>query len=172
MGKLGLVVPKELAELRKRQTQFKKGDTPVNKGKKQTEYMTPEQIQRTVATRFKKGNEPHNTTTDGQISIRKDTLRDGTVKHYKWIRIGKAEWKMLHVKVWEDEHGTVPDGHIIIIIFKDKNTMNITLDNLECISMAENMQRNSIQRYPGEVKEMIRLTAKLKRKIKKLQDEK
>ncbi len=39
---------------------FQKGHTPMNKGLKQSEYMTPGAIERTKATRFKKGNVPHN----------------------------------------------------------------------------------------------------------------
>lgn len=43
-----------------RKYQFKKGHTTFNKGKKMHEYMSQEAIERTKATRFKKGNIPPN----------------------------------------------------------------------------------------------------------------
>jgi len=42
----------------------------------------------------------------------------------------------------------------------------ITLDRVECISLAENMRRNSyLTRYPKEVADLIRLRGALNRKI-------
>lgn len=67
---------------------FKKGSIPVNKGRKQEEFMSKEQIEKTKATRFKKGNAPHNTKFDGCISIRTDKCG----RKYFWIRTGLAKW--------------------------------------------------------------------------------
>ena len=47
-----------LARVQNKETRFKKGNVPVNKGKKQTEFMTSEAIERTKATRFQKGMKP------------------------------------------------------------------------------------------------------------------
>jgi hypothetical protein len=60
-------------------TAFKKGHVPVNKGKKQTEFMTREAIERTKNTRFKKGHLPHNSigVRDGDIRIRHDHKNRG-----------------------------------------------------------------------------------------------
>ena len=57
---------------------YKKGSVPSNKGKKQSEYMSPEAIEKTKKTRFKKGNTPKNfkdvgstrVTVDGYIEIK------------------------------------------------------------------------------------------------------
>ena len=62
-------------------------------------------------------------------------------------------------------NGKIPKG--MIVVFKDGNTMNCVIENLELISFSENMRINSIYRFPQEVREVIRLTGKLKRKIKK-----
>lgn len=42
---------------------------------------------------------------------------------------------MLHVVVWEEANGPVPKG--MIVVFKDGDTMNVTLENLEIITRQE-----------------------------------
>ena len=69
-----LVVPPELVEQRKKDSQIKKGAIPPNKGKKLTAYCSPEAIERMRSTQFKKGNLPFNTAEcDGAIRIRKES---------------------------------------------------------------------------------------------------
>ncbi len=138
---------------------FKKGDAPVNKGKKLQDFMTEQGIENSKSTRFKKGNAPHNTRSDGEISIRYD--KKG--RAYQYIRVSLAKWVMLHVHVWQQANGEVPAGSIIV--FKDKNTMNTDLSNLECITKAENMARNTIHRYPEEIVSAVRTIGVLNRKI-------
>lgn len=107
---------------------FKKGNRPWNANTKGLTSSNP--------TSFKAGNIPHNTKHDGAISIRSD--KRGV--QYKFIRVAKGKWQMLHVHVWENEFGKVPDGHLVI--FKDGNTMNTSIENLQCISRKENLLRN------------------------------
>lgn len=164
LKRLGLVIPKEIIEQRKRDSRFPPGSIPMNKGLKQTEYMTEEQINKTSRTRFKKGDLPVNTLYDGKITKRKDTLKTGEVIYYKWIRISIANWKMLHVFNWEKENGSVPEGYILV--FKDGDRMNCEPSNLDLITLGENMLRNSIQNYPGEVRNLMVATGKLKSKLK------
>lgn len=45
MDKMGLVVPKNIIEKRKRESRFSKGSIPFNKGLKQTEFLTLESIE-------------------------------------------------------------------------------------------------------------------------------
>jgi len=127
--------PKEL-EKRKSAHRFKKGQISHNKGKK----MSQEQYERCKHTFFQKGNLPVNTLYDGAVTIRYDHANRRGGRHYKWIRISKANWVMLHVHIWEQEHGPVPEGHIIV--FKDKDTMNVKLENLMMLTLEENMDRN------------------------------
>lgn len=140
---------------------FHKGHVPANKGKK----MDPELKERIKHTFFQKGHIPPQTKYDGCISIRKDK-RTGIP--YQYIRIGKANWEELNRHIWEKVHGPIPKG--FNVVFKDGNVMNCIITNLELISDAELMRRNSIQRYPPEVKKSIRLVKKLERTIKKKQD--
>lgn len=135
--KLGLRLPAAELEKRKSAHRFKPGIVPANKGKK----MSPEQYEKALPTMFKKGRTNHNEAKDGDIRIRLDhaNRRGGTP--YKWIRLAKGKWEMLHVNLWKKAHGPIPEGYIVV--FKDGDSMNCELDNLEMITLAENMLRNS-----------------------------
>lgn len=146
-------------------TRFKPGDVPFTKGKKQLEFMSEEAIERTKASRFQKGSLPHNTKFNGAVSIRKDK-KSG--RKYKWIRVNQNEWHMLHIVVWRESNGDVPSDHLIC--FKDNNPMNCDLTNLECIPKEDHMKKNTIHRFPEDLKEVIYLTTRLKIKLKKLND--
>lgn len=147
-------------------SRFNKGRAPENKGKKQSEYMSRAAINRTKATRFKKGNKPHNTREkDGVITTRQNH-DDG--RKSKWIRISMGKWYPYHQYRWEKYRGKVPVGHCLW--FKDGNTLNEKLSNLELITRAELMRRNTIHRYPLELKQTIRAFSKLKKAIHEKQN--
>jgi hypothetical protein len=114
---------------------------------------------RSAETRFKKGSKPHT-----WVPIGTEQVRDG----YLWRKItdygGRNDWKQVHVMLWEHHHGPIPNG--LILIFRDRNRQNIDIENLELIDRAENARRNSIHRYPRELKEVIRLQKKLERAIR------
>lgn len=143
-----------------KQFRFQKGHTPSNKGKKWDEYVSKESQKQIRKTTFKKGGTPPNTLHDGAITVRTDTK---TQRSYKHIRIGLSKWKMLHVYNWEKVHGKVPKDYIVV--FKTSSTENCEVENLELITRAENMIRNTIHRYPEEIKSTIKLLSKLKKKI-------
>lgn len=146
---------------RLKDSQFKKGMTPHNKGKKISAETKAKMI--ASGTLFKKGQVPYNTQFDGAETIRKD--KHG--REYVFVRISKRKWIPKHVILWEEAHGKVPKGYNIV--FKDNNTKNIILDNLEMISNAELMRRNSIHaNYPPEVTKLIQLKGALKRQINKI----
>nr|WP_288356107.1 HNH endonuclease signature motif containing protein [uncultured Pseudomonas sp.] len=69
------------------------------------------------------------------------------------------DWKGVHILLWEEAHGPVPSGHCLA--FRDGNKRNITLENLELITRAERMRRNTIHRYPPELKGAIRTLGRL-----------
>lgn len=126
---------------------FYKGMTPYNKGKRLSE----EVIYKVKKTWFVKGHEPVNSKYDGHISVRKD--KRGVL--YKFIRIEKGKYVPLHRKVWQDHFGVIPKSHVVV--FKDGNTMDCSIGNLECISKKEHLKRNqkgkhhSIELYDGFV---------------------
>lgn len=157
---LQLKIPREIIEQRKLDSQLKKGSIPPNKGKKM-DAATREKVKHTW---FQKGHLPANTLSDGDITIRHEHSDRNGGKPYKYIRISKGEWVQLHRHLWEEANGPIPEG--MNIVFKDGDTLNCELNNLEMIDNAENMRRNSIHNYPEELKTNIRLTKKLERKIR------
>lgn len=137
---------------------IKKGNIPPNKGKK----MSPEVREKVKHTFFKKGHTPVNTSFDGKISIRKNRNRSDN-SNYKYIRLSKGEWELLHRYNWEKEFGPIPEG--MNVVFKTSDKMNCETENLEMISDAELMQRNTIHQYPEELAEVIKLKNKIKKQI-------
>ena len=134
--------------------QFKPGHTPHNKGKQ----ISAEIYEKVAPTMFKKGNKPHNTKPNGTINIRADTQG----RLYQYIKIKDSHWELLQRYVWTQANGEIPPGSVVI--FLDGNYLNCELNNLQVISRRENMARNTIQRYPAELQEVMKLTCKLKRK--------
>lgn len=114
--------------------QFPKGHVPVNKGKKQKEYMSKESIERTKATRFQKGQLPHNTKPVGYERVDKDG--------YLYCKVeGKRKLVLKHRYVWEQHNGPIPKGYNIQ--FKDRNKHNCDIENLYMISRANQMAKEN-----------------------------
>jgi hypothetical protein len=145
------------ADLKERgkNTRFKKGDTPHNKGVP----MSSDVYERVKNTMFKKGGKPHNTQPVGTINWRMD--KEG--RNYAYIKIKDRDWRLMHRVVWEQHNGPIPPCHIIR--FKDGNTMNWDINNLEMLHQSGNMELNTIQRFPAEIQEVMKLNSKLKKKI-------
>ncbi len=112
---------------------YQRGHEPGTKGKKQEEYMSPEAIERTKATRFKKGDRPANELPVGSVVVNSDgyKLRKRQAEGTLWER-----WEFLHRAVWEEHNGPIPEG--MVVSFKDSNKLNCDIDNLMLISKAEN----------------------------------
>ncbi|WP_285259215.1 HNH endonuclease signature motif containing protein [Halopseudomonas bauzanensis] len=149
-------------------TRFEPGLTPWNKGRKGWQAGG-----RSAETQFKKGEmagraqalyKPvgHERITKDGILQRK--VRDDGPLHRRW--------KSVHSILWEEHHGPIPSGHIVV--FKDKGPRHtdITIGRLEMITRAENARRNTIHRYPPELKHAIRKLAKAKRVLQEKQREK
>lgn len=138
---------------------FRPGMASWNKGKKGWQAGG-----RSAETRFKPGNRPHT-----WVPIGTEQIRDG----YLWRKVtdghGRHDWRQVHVMLWEQHNGPVQKG--MILVFRDRNKQNIQLDNLELITRAENCRRNSIHRYPPELKQAIRGLKKLKRTIEEKSNE-
>src|SRR3546814_10394578 len=49
--------------------------------------------------------------------------------------IKKADWKAVHVIVWEEHNGPLPDGQIVV--FRDRNRENMAPDNLIALTRSE-----------------------------------
>lgn len=167
LKRMGLVIPVEIIEQRKKDSQKQPGSIPSNKGKKQVDYMTPEAIEKTKATRFKKGHIPQNSIgiKNGDITIRHSSKSRGS-RPLKYIRISIGSWKELKLYNWEALYGEIPLGGVIR--FKNGDSMNCDISNLELIDKKTNMALNTIQRYPDELQRSMRLLSKLKKTISKI----
>jgi hypothetical protein len=142
-------------------SRFQKGQTSWNKGVSYTAGG------RSPETRFAPGTMPHNHVPVGTERITCDGIRQR-----KTHDDGPAHrrWKSVHMIMWEEAHGELPPGHIVV--FRDRNTTNIQIENLELITRAENMRRNTIHRYPPELKLTIRQLGRLKKAISEASNEK
>jgi hypothetical protein len=136
-------------------SRFKKGHVPFNKGIK-----CPNLLQTNAAkTMFKKGNKPFNTREANATSIRIDS----SGRKYHYTKIADSKWVLTHRLIWEQANGLIPNRHIVR--FLDGNTMNLELSNLECIPMNQNMTKNTIQRFPMELQQVMKLKSKLNKTI-------
>jgi hypothetical protein len=132
------------------------------------------------AHRFPKGNIPHNKGTIGLMKPNKTSFNKGhipaNIKHngepYFYERKAKNEKTWLiqptgtnkrrsYAKyLWEFHNGELKDGYIVKNInFSD--TKAPTINDLRLISRSENMDANSIHRYPPELKKTFKLIKKL-----------
>lgn len=145
-------------------TRFPKGNIPWNKGMTGLDIGGHE-------TRFKPGSSPHNTRSVGEYRLTKD----GTLQR----KIGTAKgcnskrWRGVHELVWIAANGPLPAGHICVFKpgMRTAELADITADKVECISLAENMRRNSYHRYGKDIARLVQLRGALNRKINRLTKE-
>ena len=110
-------------------TQFKKGNSPWNKGMKGINFGGR-------ATQFKPGNKPHNWVPLGSERITKDgyvqvKVQEGTFQ---------KNWRGKHILIWEEHNGPVPPGHAVI--FGDGDIRNFDPDNLILVSRKQLVRMN------------------------------
>ena len=143
---------------------FKQGQAPANKGLRRPGWHAG----RMRETQFKKGQTPANKDPDfyviGALRVNSDGYIDMRVSFAK----GAMGWRALHRILWEDAHGPIAKGHVLV--FKDRDTLNVCLENLELITRAEHCLRNSIHNLPKPLKHSIQLLGQLKRRIREKQD--
>lgn len=141
--------------------QFKKGAVPANKGLKGV--CNPG----SVATQFKKGQRGTTFMEVGSLRVNADGYLDKKVQATGYP---PDDWKPVHRLVWIEAHGPVPAGHVVR--FKDGMKTNvlerISLDRLECISLAENARRNAWHaKASPEMRRLIGTRIAMTRAIKK-----
>jgi len=104
-----------------RDTRFAKGKVKDN-GHRFTKDDT-----RGIPYRFKKGHEPL-----FELPLGTKRLHNG----YEIIKYKSPnKWQYTHKWLWEKHNGKIPDKHVVM--FKNGNRENITIDNLEMISMGQ-----------------------------------
>lgn len=130
---------------------FEKGHIPSNAGKK----MTADVYKKISPTMFKKGHISGNYRPVGSERINKDGYIEIKTK-------APSTWKLKHRFIWENTYGAIPKDSIVI--FKDGNKQNVTIDNLMLIKKSVNavLNHSGLAKYTGEFKEAAIKLAELK----------
>ena len=160
LRQLGLSIPRDIIEQNRQSGRFKPGSISHNKGKKMSEAL----YKKCKATMFKKGNLPASTLYDGAIVIR-HVHQDRNEKPYKWIRLSLGVWMSYQRYIWQQHHGKIPAG--TKIIFRDGNTLNCDISNLQAVTTAQLMKLNSFHNYPEPIAKAVQLRGALNRQINK-----
>jgi hypothetical protein len=87
---------------------------------------------------------------------------------YILIKVAQPDvWKPLHIHVWEQANGPVPDGKIVAA--KDGSTRNTDISNLCLRTRSEHqLRRHSSHRHlPDEIVDILHLQHELKKEIKR-----
>ena len=150
------------------QTQFKPGQVSWNTGRKGWQAGG-----RSVDTQFTTGAVPPNTLPIGSLRI--VTHHGGSKQLERKVNdlpgANHIRWKTVHRLLWEATNGPTPPGHIVIFKrgMKTLEESEITLDKIECISRAENANRNHPNRSNPEVAKLIQLKAAITRQVNRIQ---
>ena len=149
---------------------FKKGMIPQNKGLRRPGWAPG----RMAETQFKKGERrgvaaknwcPIGTIRPDSEGFLRIKVREG-VKGEAYGFGNVKIWPLLNRHVWESHRGPIPSGHIVV--FKDGNRANCAFENLELISFADNMRRNTVHNLPKPLSQVIQLRGALTRKLRRL----
>lgn len=132
---------------------FVKGLTPWNKGK----HHSPPGSEKG---RFKPGHRPQTWLPIGTERVTKDGVRERKVADTR----SKRDWRPVHVLLWEEHNGPVPDGYFLV--FENRDQSDIRLDNLLLVDRAEHMRRNTVHRYPKPLARAILMRGALNRQIR------
>jgi hypothetical protein len=143
-------------------SRFRKGHPPPNKGLRRPGWGPG----RMKETQFKKGQCAHNWRPIGNRRLVDGYLytKVSDQRCVPWTR----NWKPTHVLLWEKHRGPVPAGHAVVFVNRDR--MDIRLGNLELISRAELMRRNTIHNLPPQLKGAIHVLGQLNRRIREKQN--
>ena len=137
-------------------TQFKAGHKTWNAGMKGLDIGGKE-------TRFKKGQPPHNHNPIGHTRETKEGYLQRKITD---TRCTRRDYVAIHHLVWRLHGNTIPAGHALV--FLDGNNRNFGIANLELVSRAELMRRNSYHnRLPKELAELVQLRGAITRQINK-----
>ena len=142
---------------------FAKGHVPANKGMRRPGWGPG----RMKATQFKKGQ------CSGQAArhlmpLGSTRLIDGYL--YRKVSAVRnvpysVNWKPEHYLLWIAAYGPVPNGHKLR--FVDGDRTHVWLENLELVTAASMMRRNSIHNLPPELDKTIQLLGALNRQIRR-----
>lgn len=151
-------------------TRFEKGHVPANKGVKRGRGWAPGRMaegqfkagcRQGVAARNWRPVGTILTDTEGYQRIKVREATAGEAYGFGNVRV----WPLLQRHVWEQHHGPIPPKHSIV--FKDGNRKNCAIENLECVSRADLMRRNTVHNLPKPIAQAYQLIGAINRQIRK-----
>lgn len=113
---------------------FEKGGSSWNKG---THFKAGG---RSAETRFEKGHKPQTWVPIGSEAYSKDGYLKRKVRDDAPAGMSRKNWKFVHVILWEEHHGPVPDQHAVI--FRNGDRADIRIENLALVSRQELLYLN------------------------------
>lgn len=142
---------------------FPKGHVPANKGLRRPGWSPG----RMKETQFKAGQRS-GTAAQNYMPIGSTRTIDG----YLYRKVSEipnvaytVNWKLEHVLIWQPVHGPIPAGHALV--FRNGDKADIRLDNLELLTRAALMRRNTVHNLPKPLARAVQLLGALNRKIRK-----
>jgi hypothetical protein len=133
---------------------FPKGHVSANKNIKGVHIAGCEK------TWFPKGHKPQTWRPIGTERMSKEGYLQVKISD---TGVSRRDYVSVHQLVWQLHHGAIPERHHVS--FKDGDRTHITLDNLELVSYADMMRRNTIHNLPEELKEILHLQGSINRRI-------
>ncbi|RYF07985.1 MAG: HNH endonuclease [Comamonadaceae bacterium] len=149
-------------------TQIKPGAEPWNKGVKGSTGLH----ENSKRTQFKKGraaSESRNYVPIGSLRISKDGYLERKVTDDPALAPTRR-WTAVHRLVWQATNGAIPPGHIVVFRTGKKTTVleDVTADRLECITRAENAQRNHPRNRSPELAKLVQLKGAITRQVNRI----
>lgn len=148
-------------------SQFKAGLVPWNKGLKGVTGQHPNSRR----TQFKPGSKPHTTLPVGSYRINRDGNLQRKVSEARGSN--SARWCCVAELVWIAAHGPLPPKHIVVFRPGMRTAVleEITLERVECISLAENARRNHPRNKSPELARLVQLKGAITRQVNRINRE-
>lgn len=142
---------------------FPKGHAPANKGLRRPGWSVGDMAR----TQFKKGQVSVNTMPIGSYRVNSDGFVERKFAQAPGPYMNR--WIPLHREIWIAANGPVPKGFVIAFKpgLKTIDPELVTLDRIECISLADNCRRNSSRNHGPEIAKIVQLRGAITRQINK-----
>ena len=138
------------------------GNKPHNKGKA---YPSKG---RAAETQFKPGNKPKTTLPIGSYRLNHDGHLQRKVSDASGCN--SRRWRNVAELVWIQANGPLPPKHIVVFKPGQRTSVleEITLDRVECISLAENARRNHPKNKHPELAKIFQLKGAITRQVNRI----
>lgn len=149
-------------------SQIKPGNVPWNKGVPGSTGLHPN----SRATHFKAGRAPQearNYKPIGTLRVNKDGHLERKMSDDTSIAPA-LRWSPVYRQVWEAANGPIPADNIIVFKRGQKTSVleEITVGRLECITRAQNAQRNHPRTQSPELGKLIQLKGAITRQVNRI----